>query len=152
MYPIPRELYARMLDYIPMVCVDLIVAHEGRILLVKREREPLKGQWLMPGGRVFKGETLADACVRKAKEELGLDVRVEKQIGVYETFFDKAFFPEVKGGTHTVNIAYLVAPTAKDPQVRVDQDHSAFRWASSPEGGWHPYLRQIVQDSGIFGK
>jgi len=39
--------------------------------------------WNLPGGRVEHGETPWDAVVREVLEEVGLEVRVERLLGVY---------------------------------------------------------------------
>ena len=48
---------------------------EGKALLIKRGKEPLKGAWVIPGGTVEWGETLEAALVREMEEETGLRVR-----------------------------------------------------------------------------
>ncbi len=53
---------------------------EGRILM---ERRSDCGLWGLIGGRIDRGETVEQAGVREAKEEAGLDVRVERLVGVY---------------------------------------------------------------------
>jgi 8-oxo-dGTP diphosphatase len=49
--------------------------HGGRVALIRRGKEPLRGRWLVPGGTVELGETLEQALVREVQEETGLTVR-----------------------------------------------------------------------------
>jgi 8-oxo-dGTP diphosphatase len=63
-------------------CVGGIVTDaEGRILLVRRARDPEAGRWSLPGGRVEPGETAAEATVREVAEETGLRVAVGDEVG-----------------------------------------------------------------------
>jgi mutator protein MutT len=66
------------------VGVGAVVVHEGRVLLVKRGKEPLKGRWLVPGGTVELGETLLEAVVREVAEETGLTVRPREVVYVFD--------------------------------------------------------------------
>src|SRR4051812_12924157 len=69
----------------PIVGVGaVIVDHHGRVVIVKRSHEPLKGEWSLPGGTVEVGETLAEALVREVREETGLDVAVGPLIEVLD--------------------------------------------------------------------
>jgi 8-oxo-dGTP diphosphatase len=65
-------------------CVGAVVVHEGRLLVVRRGREPGRGMWSVPGGRVEAGETLTTACEREVREETGLDVRAGAVVGTVE--------------------------------------------------------------------
>ncbi len=58
----------------PIVGVGGVVVHRERVLLIRRGREPLKGEWSIPGGMVELGEELAAATRRELKEETGLHV------------------------------------------------------------------------------
>jgi 8-oxo-dGTP diphosphatase len=63
-------------------CVGAVVLDgDGRLLLVRRGREPSRGLWSLPGGRVEAGETGADAVVREVFEETGLRVRAGEPVG-----------------------------------------------------------------------
>lgn len=56
---------------------------DGRVVLVRRSIEPGYGLWVMPGGFVERGETVADGAVRETYEEIGLEVAVDGLLGVY---------------------------------------------------------------------
>lgn len=58
----------------PVVGVGAVVIWEGRVLLIRRGKEPLRGRWLVPGGTVELGETLEEAVVREIREETGVEV------------------------------------------------------------------------------
>lgn len=59
----------------PGVGVGAVVLRDGRLLLVRRGNEPLRGRWVVPGGRVEWGERLEEAVVREVREETGILVR-----------------------------------------------------------------------------
>ncbi|MEW5852940.1 MAG: NUDIX hydrolase [Myxococcota bacterium] len=61
-----------------------IILRGDRVLLIQRAREPAKGLWSLPGGRVELGETLRQATAREILEETGLRVRVGPLSCVYE--------------------------------------------------------------------
>ena len=68
----------------PKVAVGTIISSDdGRIVLVRRAIEPGYGKWVFPGGYVDRGEPVTTAAVREAKEEAGLDVRLERLINIY---------------------------------------------------------------------
>jgi len=68
----------------PKVAVGTIIRDDdGRIVLVKRAIEPGYGKWVYPGGYVDRGELVRDAALREAREEAGLQVRLERLINVY---------------------------------------------------------------------
>jgi ADP-ribose pyrophosphatase YjhB (NUDIX family) len=57
---------------------------EGRILLGQRNKEPHKGLWVVPGGKILAFETIFDAAVREVFEETGLWVIPGGQLGTFE--------------------------------------------------------------------
>jgi 8-oxo-dGTP diphosphatase len=66
----------------PFAC-DSILVENGRILLVKRGREPFKGEWAVPGGRIEDNETAEQCAIREMKEETGVDVDIIRLTGIY---------------------------------------------------------------------
>ena len=68
----------------PKVAVGTIIRDEQqRIVLVRRAIEPGYGKWVYPGGYVDRGELVVNAAVREAREEAGLEVRLDHLINVY---------------------------------------------------------------------
>ena len=66
---VPEDLYSEFLKCLPIICVDIIVAVEGGYLLVRRNDEPLKDEYWVPGGRLQQGENLKSAARRKLIDE-----------------------------------------------------------------------------------
>lgn len=57
----------------PEVAVGAIVVDADDLLLVRRRNPPAAGTWSLPGGRVERGEALAEAVVRELAEETGME-------------------------------------------------------------------------------
>jgi len=66
----------------PLVGVAGVVVREGKVLLIKRGKDPGRGEWNLPGGLVEVGETLRDAVAREVREETGLTVAVGDLVAV----------------------------------------------------------------------
>jgi ADP-ribose pyrophosphatase YjhB (NUDIX family) len=68
----------------PKIAVGTIISTaEGRLILVRRAIEPGYGKWVFPGGYVDRGEPLTTAAIREAREECGLDVRLDGLVNIY---------------------------------------------------------------------
>ncbi|MBR1218065.1 NUDIX hydrolase [Bradyrhizobium sp. U87765 SZCCT0131] len=60
----------------PQLAVSASIFRDGRILLVRRARQPGKGVYTLPGGRVEFGETLVEAIAREVREETSLTIEI----------------------------------------------------------------------------
>ena len=61
-----------------------VVLIDGRVVLIRRGKEPLRGRWVIPGGTVELGETLQEALVREMQEETGIVVRPRDVVLVFD--------------------------------------------------------------------
>jgi ADP-ribose pyrophosphatase YjhB (NUDIX family) len=114
----------------PKIAVGTIIrTAEKRVILVRRAIEPGYGKWVFPGGYVDRGEELLGAALREAKEESGLDVRLDGLVNIYSytgsTPIIIVYAATLVGGTMSVDDECLEACTF-DP-VEIPWADLAFR-------------------------
>jgi colanic acid biosynthesis protein WcaH len=143
--PISPSEWRAIVENVPLVSVDLIVEHDGGILLGKRENEPAKGEWFVPGGTVLKNEARTEAVHRVAEEELGEPVVIDECFGTYEHFYDTS---EIEGvdSKHYVATAYRCYLEHDDPDLSGDDQHSALDVFYPPFNDLHPYVERYLDD------
>ena len=143
--PIPPEEWSVIIANVPIVSVDLLVEHDGGVLLGKRENEPAKGEWFVPGGTVLKNESRTDAVYRVADEELDESVVIDEQLDTNEQFYDAS---EVEGinSKHYVATAYRCHFEATDPTITGDAQHEALKVFHPPLEDPHPYIERYLND------
>ncbi len=92
----------------PVLAVGAVVVDADRLLLVRRGRGPAQGEWSVPGGKVERGETLAEAVTRELREETALEGVCGPLLGWAERISDEEhhvildFEVTVVGGEHLV--------------------------------------------------
>src|SRR5215510_1981713 len=84
----------------PTPTVDIILQRDSRIMMVKRKRDPFRGQLALPGGFVNEGETAEDAMKREALEETSFVVDPIEILGVYSD-------PKRDPRKHTLTIVFI---------------------------------------------
>lgn len=108
----------------PIVGVGAVVLDGGRVLLVKRAHEPLKGEWSLPGGAVDVGETLDEAIRREVREETSLEVEVGPVVDVLDRIRTD---PDGRVRYHFVLVDFLCRPCGGALQCASDAEEAA--WA-----------------------
>ncbi len=68
----------------PVVGVGAVVLRGEKILLVKREKDPFKGEWSIPGGKQQISETVEEAVKREIFEETGILIKKLKFLDVVD--------------------------------------------------------------------
>lgn len=119
----------------PKIAVGTIIrVADGRIVLVKRAIEPGYGKWVFPGGYVDRGEEVTLAAVREAREEAGLDVRLDHLINIYS-------YP----GKAPVIIVY--AATMISGELAVDDEGLEIREFTLDEIPWDELAFRSTQEA-----
>lgn len=68
-----------------VVGVGVVVWKDGRVLLIRRGKPPMRGRWSLPGGRQELGETVRETAVREVREETGVEIRLGALLDVVDT-------------------------------------------------------------------
>lgn len=127
---IPYEQYKRLIEVLPILCVDVVITNSsGKYLLLKRANQPRKGQWWVIGGRVLKEETLEQAVARKVWQESALKIQILYPIGYYEEFsLDNPF--GLSTPYHAVSIVF---EAVVEDGVDIKLDEQSVAWKFSEE-------------------
>jgi 8-oxo-dGTP diphosphatase len=76
----------------PKVAVGVVVDLDGGILLGKRNHDPMMGWWSFPSGFVDAGEIPEEAAIREVEEETGIQVQLDRMLGVYSKAGERVIF------------------------------------------------------------
>jgi ADP-ribose pyrophosphatase YjhB (NUDIX family) len=69
---------------LPRIGSAVVVRQGDTLLLARRAKEPNRGKWVFPGGKIEPFESIQQAAEREILEETGLQVEVAEQIGAFE--------------------------------------------------------------------
>ena len=125
----------REFPQVPLVGVGAVVVDQGRVLLVRRGTEPLKGHWTLPGGLDELGEPLLAAVVREVREETGLAV---EPLGLIE-LLDRIHREGERVRFHYVIADYLCRVAGGE--LRAASDADEVRWVERAEWNSHSALK-----------
>ena len=126
----PKEDYLHVIKHSQIISLDMVITNpDGKILLGKRNNEPAKGTWFVPGGRVYKNETFKDACRRISKGELGEALSYDNEIGVYHHSYNNNFDNEDHGTHYLVfGVAINLDRHLELNTESMDDQHEELKW------------------------
>jgi ADP-ribose pyrophosphatase YjhB (NUDIX family) len=127
----------------PLVGVGAVVVHEGRVLLVRRGSEPLKGHWTLPGGLLELGESVVGGVMREVREETGLLVEPVELVELVDRIHRERIVREAGREAARVRYHYVIADylcRVTGGELRAASDADAVRWVERAEWNSHSAL------------
>lgn len=141
---LPLEKYKEVMSIAPVCTVDVLFFNvdKTKTLLFKRTNEPLKGSYFSAGGRLLKNERLEDCAVRQGLREAGVTIMKGGLIfgGIQEEIYPNSAFEGVS--YHAVDTFY--GYILKDEAIKLDGQHSDYKWFSVSEDTLHPYVKTKI--------
>ena len=125
----------------PQIAVGALLTDAAdRVLLIQRGHAPAAGRWTLPGGRVERGETLAQALHRELLAETGLTAKLGALIEVFE-YIDASY--------HYVILDYRMTDPQGEPRAGEDAVDARFftlteAAALQTTDGLLPILRRVL--------
>jgi 8-oxo-dGTP diphosphatase len=114
----------------PFLAVSAAIVRDGKVLVVRRARNPGKGYHTLPGGAVEAGETLMDAVTREVREETALAIEPVALAGHREVILrDKA------GKVERHFVVLCFASRLKSGELTMSEEIDEARWLAPSELG-----------------
>ncbi|MCS6153493.1 GDP-mannose mannosyl hydrolase [Shewanella oncorhynchi] len=129
-----QSTFTIVIESTPLVSIDLIVINSrGQALLGKRLNRPAKKYWFVPGGRILKNESLADAFKRLTFYELGREFTIDQAtlLGPFDHFYDDCVFGN-QTTTHYVAIAFILRLSCQLDDLPLGIQHGGYKWFVVP--------------------
>jgi 8-oxo-dGTP diphosphatase len=121
----------------------LVKDERGRVLLGQRNKDPQRGSWVIPGGKIQAFERIAETAARELQEETGLTVEVGSQFRVYEIVN-----PPIE---HRIVIYSWARVTGGTPKASDDlSEVRFFRPDELDDISVTPLVRMVLQDAGLL--
>lgn len=122
----------------PVPCAGVVCLRGDEVLLVRRGRPPLQGEWSLPGGRIEPGERAIDAALRELREETGIEAEITGLLDVVDGIFPDA-------GRHYVLVDYAARWLSGEPVAADDAAEARFVSLGEVEAmvGWAQTRRVI---------
>lgn len=112
----------------PVASAFVLMSHDGKYLLMKRDYQPRLGSWSVPGGFIEPGESAEEGLAREIFEEtkIKIDISRLEYLGT--------FYQEYGNETETKNLGTAFCLEFDDePVVELNHEHSEYIWRSLDE-------------------
>jgi colanic acid biosynthesis protein WcaH len=139
---IDRDSYYSFLKLMPVICVEVIIKANEKVLLIKRNQEPCKNQWCFPGGRLYKNESLEAAAIRMVRVETGVEINAAKLLLINEITFPKG---QNGGQIHNLIFTYLVCIPGT-VEIETDNTSSGYKLVSLDQENMASHVRNILKE------
>jgi colanic acid biosynthesis protein WcaH len=130
---LPYDAFSQVVRNTPLVAIDLIVYNPQHDVLVgMRANKPAQNYWFVPGGRIYKNETVEAAFARITQTELAIvfDYSAARFKGVYQHIYADNFSGADDFGTHYIVLAHEIITSAPIQLVPGDPQHTHYHWMS----------------------
>jgi len=130
-----KKTFSTVIESTPLVSIDLVVKNkQGQALLGERLNKPAQGFWFVPGGRILKSESLADAFKRLTLEELGQEFSIKQAslLAPFDHFYKDNVFGD-DFSTHYVAIAYVLTLECALEKLPLNIQHGNYQWFNIDE-------------------
>jgi len=136
---INQSIYEKIRRIIPIATIDLCIYNKDEFLLLKRNNEPAKNLWYVPGGRILHKESFEAAVKRILRKETGLTSNRIKKIDIINQYWNEF---------HYISIVYRVEVNSKD--VIMDNQHSKYKWYKKLPNNINKYVKIMINKSASF--
>jgi len=145
---IPEKLYKEIVENTIIQTVDIVFINDkNQILLWLRKNEPLKWIYYLPWWRRFKNEKILDSVKRKVKEELWLNINVNKLIflWVYDDIFANSIFEWIWAHFSPITYVYKLNKEEEN-NIKVDSQHEDFKFFDTGDKKLHEMVKIRIED------
>ena len=129
------EDFTNVIKNTPLIAFDMIIKCNDKYLFGMRNNEPAKDYYFNPGGRIYKNESIEQACHRISLQELGFEInfnRFKHHTNTQHTYSNNVFNNDFN--THYICLAYIVEITSDEKNnIISDNQHNEFIWLSKHE-------------------
>lgn len=137
------QLYTILYMQQVLVSAKAVIDRDGKILILKQIR-PEMSYWDLPGGKIEFGEYPEETVVREVKEEVNVEVHIERLLGTW-------WFISPVNKYQVVCITYLCSANtfAIDlTQNPAQEDIQEYKWVTKEEllSGSYPFLHESIKD------